>query len=1077
MRALIRSCFGVLLTPMLLWLGLFVIGNTSPARAQGFTTFETGPVRPVALSPDGNTLFVTNIPDNRLEIFDVGTFGLAHRESVPTGLEPCSVAARDNNEVWVVNHLSDSVSIIDVTSTPARVVRTLLVGDEPRDIVFAGAGGNRAFITTSHRGQQRVDASISTVSGAGDPQLTTPGISRADVWVFDATALGSEFGGKPLKIVDLFTDTPRALAVSPDGGTVYAAGFHTGNQTTVVSEGVVCDGFAPFTPCTEPGSSVAAPGGNPGPSTDHSFADAPETGLIVKLDPNSGEFRDELGRDWSAAVLFDLPDRDVFAIDAGSLPEAGCFSSVGTVLFNIIVNPVTGSLYVSNTEARNEVRFEGPGVFGGSTVQGHLAETRVTVITDPNGASAVLPRHLNSHINYNLLAADIGFDPNAKNHSLATPTDMAISADGATLYVAAFGSSKIGVIATAALEAGSFNPVLASPSYISVTGGGPSGIALDEARGRMYVLTRFDNSLAIINLGTGSEVANLPLHSPEPAYVISGRPFLYDAFETSGNGEASCSSCHIFGDFDSLAWDLGNPDDDVKPNPIFINLQAALIIADLVPPDINGTGDMNIFHPMKGPMTTQTLRGLQNSGAMHWRGDRADPGFAVDPNHSFVNFNVAFPGLVGRASTIDPNDMILFSQFAREIIMPPNPVRALDNSLTTDQQNGRDFYLGPRLSDGDPTLPGFSGFTCEGCHQLDAVQGHFGTSTNDSFDGEPQILKIPHLRNMYQKVGMFGMPDIAFQNPQALPHQGDQIRGFGFLHDGSVASLFDFFQAVLFNENGSVGFDGGDAQRRDMEEYMLAFDTDLAPIVGQQITLSDPNDAGVAARIDLLEARAAAAFVSKEVGGSVTECDLIAKASIAGATRGWLYDSGAGNFIPDSTSDPLLSDPNLRALAETAGQELTFTCVPPGMGTRSGIDRDEDALLDADDACPSNGSGDHSDADSDGRGAVCDNCAFRANSTQTDVGGVGTGSLADGIGDECQCGHLAGTGVVNDTDIDTLRTHLADPSGSPLGAAADRCSVTGGSTDCDILTFAVLKRAIQGLAPGASQTCAAAVSL
>ena len=28
---------------------------------------------------------------------------------------------------------------------------------------------------------------------------------------------------------------------------------------------------------------------------------------------------------------------------------------------------------------------------------------------------------------------------------------------------------------------------------------------------------------------------------------------------------------------------------------------------------------------MKGPMTTQTLRGMDNSGAMHWRGDRSAP--------------------------------------------------------------------------------------------------------------------------------------------------------------------------------------------------------------------------------------------------------------------------------------------------------------------------------------------------------------------------------------------------------------------------------------------------------------------
>ena len=48
------------------------------------------------------------------------------------------------------------------------------------------------------------------------------------------------------------------------------------------------------------------------------------------------------------------------------------------------------------------------------------------------------------------------------------------------------------------------------------------------------------------------------------------------------------------------------------------------------------------FHPMKGPFTTQTLRGLRNSGAMHWRGDRSTGQFGTDPfdsNVSFLNFS------------------------------------------------------------------------------------------------------------------------------------------------------------------------------------------------------------------------------------------------------------------------------------------------------------------------------------------------------------------------------------------------------------------------------------------------------
>src|SRR5213595_211663 len=159
-------------------LGFLVAAGS--ARAGSFVTFESGQVRPLALSPDDTHLYAVNTPDDRLEIFDIDPQGnLTHSGSVPVGLEPVAAAAHgDGVHVWVVNHLSDSVSIVDVSSSPPRVVRTLLVGDEPRDIVFAGPGGNRAFITTAHRGQQRVSAALAGVPGAGDPALTTPGVGR-----------------------------------------------------------------------------------------------------------------------------------------------------------------------------------------------------------------------------------------------------------------------------------------------------------------------------------------------------------------------------------------------------------------------------------------------------------------------------------------------------------------------------------------------------------------------------------------------------------------------------------------------------------------------------------------------------------------------------------------------------------------------------------------------------------------------------------------------------------------------------------------------------------------------------------
>jgi hypothetical protein len=70
-----------------------VLSGTSSARAQtSFINFESGQVRPLALSPDGNRLFAANTPDNRLEIFSVGAGGLTHAGAVPVGLEP--VASR-----------------------------------------------------------------------------------------------------------------------------------------------------------------------------------------------------------------------------------------------------------------------------------------------------------------------------------------------------------------------------------------------------------------------------------------------------------------------------------------------------------------------------------------------------------------------------------------------------------------------------------------------------------------------------------------------------------------------------------------------------------------------------------------------------------------------------------------------------------------------------------------------------------------------------------------------------------------------------------------------------------------------
>src|SRR5262249_29198024 len=165
--------------------------------------------------------------------------------------------------------------------------------DEPRDIVFAGPGGNRAFITTARRGQ---NCPVSA-------NLTTAGTGRALVQGFDAPNLGSTTpGGAPIANIVLFGDTPRPLARNATGSQVFAAIFESGNQTPTIPQTV-----------------VQANGGMPAPPAG-STPGAPSTGLIVKFDGSN--WVDELNRSWNAQVPFSLPDRDVFIIDANASPPA-----------------------------------------------------------------------------------------------------------------------------------------------------------------------------------------------------------------------------------------------------------------------------------------------------------------------------------------------------------------------------------------------------------------------------------------------------------------------------------------------------------------------------------------------------------------------------------------------------------------------------------------------------------------------------------------------------------------------------------------------------------------------------------
>src|SRR6185369_16951062 len=85
---------------------------TSPLHTPARLTFESGAVRPLAVSADATRVFVANTPNGSLDILRVTPAGLVAEGSVAVGIDPVAVAVRNATEVWVVNHVSDSVSVV-----------------------------------------------------------------------------------------------------------------------------------------------------------------------------------------------------------------------------------------------------------------------------------------------------------------------------------------------------------------------------------------------------------------------------------------------------------------------------------------------------------------------------------------------------------------------------------------------------------------------------------------------------------------------------------------------------------------------------------------------------------------------------------------------------------------------------------------------------------------------------------------------------------------------------------------------------------------------------------------------------
>ena len=521
--------------------------------------FESVPTSPLAVSEDGKLLFVTNAPANCLEIFEIGKRGLTLLSTVSVGIDPVAVAQRTATEVWVVNHISDSISIVKIDGSP-RVTATLQVGDAPWDVVFADHGRdrrgathnrrNRAFVSAAFRGQHHPQFKTSFLlqnrldsrdGGRGEQ------IGRADLWAIDVDAGTGET--KVAGVINLFTDSVRSLAVNRDGSQVFATAFKSGNRTAAVT--------VPFDALI--GEKWSADG-----------VGHPEPMLIVQQN-HKGEWLDLLGRDWSERLNFSIADNDLFIISAGSVLQLGngaepkfnrqavttTVRNLGTILFNTVYDASRNRLIISGLESHNILPMQ-------DRLKGRFVSNQLTVV-DLNRKPTPGVHRVNLDGNE--------FESPRVTPGMALPGALHLDRDGDRILVASMGGNKVSQFK---LSTDAGKPLQASglkQQFLgiarnsgAVPSGGPVGLATDPKNRLLFVYTLFDNKILTYRMQPTAleKISEYSMFSPEAMGVRQGRQYLYDATLTSSNGAVACASCHIFGGSDKLQWDVSQKDKPIE---------------------------------------------------------------------------------------------------------------------------------------------------------------------------------------------------------------------------------------------------------------------------------------------------------------------------------------------------------------------------------------------------------------------------------------------------------------------------------------------------------------------------------
>ena len=366
---------------------------------------------------------------------------------------------------------------------------------------------------------------------------------------------------------------------------------------------------------------------------------------------------------------------------------------------------------------------------------GHIMEN---IVYSPEGdlalATMILPKNLVPSVQIEqgwMMNHGIGIFATNKNGKLtqflldepnafyADPFDIIISDDGKLGFVSHSGANTVSVIdlvkirelinngTTEDLENVYPNHLGLSSQYVVKrisTGANPKGLEFSADGKQLYIIERFEDRIAVLDLKTLEIVDHINLSGFTKETTVRRGAKMFTNAEHTFHQQYSCYSCHPDGHEDGLTYDMSSKG-----------------------------GNRNLAN-------VQTLRDLSGTGPYKWNGTNTS---------IYMQCGMRFSKFITRTEAFTPDNLdALVAYIIQDLTHPPNLHHPENTQFTAAQLRGKEIYERTHTNEGEPIPVGNQCITCHPApNYSNFISADVGTLKDTD---DPTLFDSPNLNNVYE---------------------------------------------------------------------------------------------------------------------------------------------------------------------------------------------------------------------------------------------------------------------------------------------------------------------------------------